>query len=150
MNDIDLVNNFFFVRGKGQDDKEPIDLHPETTKALREYLKMNRISSGAVFVSWSNNNKNKRMTTKSLRGIVKGTLGALEIDKTTHGFRHFFTITLLKAYGGDLLSVARYTRHKSLEMLKVYDDSIKAKADLPRFYKAFEDVSFNCGGQNSL
>lgn len=142
VNDIDLVNNLLFVRGKGQDDKEPIDLHPETTKVLREYLKMNRISSGAVFVSWSNNNKNQRMTTKSLRGIVKDTLMALEIPKTVHGFRHHFTTTLLKAYGGDLLSVARYTRHKSLEMLQVYDDSIKAKADLPRFYRAFDDINF--------
>ena len=43
---------------------------------------------------------------------------------------------------GDLLEVARYTRHKTLEMLTVYNDNIKQKADLPRYYKAFGEVKF--------
>lgn len=146
--DIDLVNNLAFVRGKGSDDTEPIHLHPVTVKALREYLKKSRISFGAVFVSWSNNNRNKRMTTHALRRIVKETLMALKIPKTVHGFRHYFTTTLLKEYGGDLLQVARYTRHKSLEMIRVYDDSIKQKADLPRFYKAFRSLDFEKVQQN--
>ena len=138
--DIDLANRVVFIRGKGQDDTEPVHLHPQTVKALDVYLKTSRIADGAVFVSWSNNNRGNRMTTKALREIVKDTLGALEINKTVHGFRHYFTTTLLKAYGGDLLNVARYTRHKSLEMLQVYDDSIKQKADLPRYYRAFGSV----------
>jgi hypothetical protein len=49
---------------------------------------------------------------------------------------------LIKSYKGDLLEVARYTRHSGLEMLQVYNDSIKKEADLPRFYGAFEGVSF--------
>jgi len=140
--DIDLVNKIIFIRGKGEDDKEAIDLHPQTVKALEDYLKTCKVADGAIFTSWSNNNRNNRMTTKALRQIVKDTLGALEIHKFVHGFRHYFTTTLLKAYGGDLLSVARYTRHKSLEMLRVYDDSIKQKADLPRYYRAFGGVRF--------
>lgn len=140
--DMDLINRTAFVRGKGQDDKELIDLHPETGKALSDYLKTNKIADGAVFVSWSNNNKNQRITTNALRQIVKDTLKTLKIYKTVHGFRHYFTTTLLKAYGGDLLSVARFTRHKNLEMLQVYDDSIKQSADLPRYYRAFEKVRF--------
>lgn len=138
--DVDLVNSIAFIRGKGQDDKEPIHLHPVTVQVLSEYLKKNRISDGAMFVSWSNNNRNKRMTTHSLRNIVKETLMTKSISKTVHSFRHYFTTTLLKEYKGDLLQVARYTRHKSLEMLQVYDDSIKQKADLPRYYRAFGSV----------
>lgn len=41
---------------------------------------------------------------------------------------------------GDLLEVSRLTRHKSLEMLQVYNDNIKFKADLPRFYETFGDI----------
>jgi len=41
-----------------------------------------------------------------------------------------------------LLEVAQYTRHKSLEMLQVYNDNIKRQADLPRYYEAFSGVSF--------
>ena len=140
--DIDFISKTAFIQGKGQDDKEPINLHPEAIKALQSYLKGNKIADGALFTSQSNNNKNKRLTTRAVRDIVKEILNTLGIKKTTHGFRHYFTTTLIKTYKGDLLEVAQYTRHKSLEMLQVYNDNINRKADLPRYYKAFSGVSF--------
>lgn len=140
--DLDFVAQTAFVRGKGADDKEPINLHPETIRALQDYVKTNRIGDGALFTSQSNNSRNRRLTTRALRGIVKEVLAELGINKTTHGFRHYFTTKLIEKYKGDLLEVAGYTRHKSLEMLQVYNDNIKRKADLPRFYEAFNGVSF--------
>jgi integrase len=140
--DIDFISKTAFIQGKGRDDKEPIYLHPETIKALQAYLKTNKIADGALFTSQSNNNKNQRLTTRAIRDIVKKTLNALGIEKTTHGFRHYFTTTLIKTYKGDLLEVAQYTRHKSLEMLQVYNDNINRKADLPRYYQAFSGVKF--------
>ena len=140
--DLDLVNNTAFVLGKGQDDKEAIYLHPYTAKALKDYIKANKVKDGALFTSQSNNSKNQRLTTRALRSIVKNVLLDLGIDKSTHGFRHYFTTTLIKNYQGDLLEVARYTRHKSLEMLTVYNDNIKRQADLPRYYEAFSGVKF--------
>lgn len=138
--DIDFISKTAFIQGKGRDDKEPIYLHPETIKALKAYLKGNKIADGALFTSQSNNNKNQRLTTRAIRDIVKKTLNDLGIEKTTHGFRHYFTTTLIKTYKGDLLEVAQYTRHKSLEMLQVYNDNINRKADLPRYYQAFSGV----------
>lgn len=140
--DIDFVSKTAFIQGKGRDDKEAIDLHPETVKALQDYLRANKIADGALFTSHSNNSRNQRLTTRALRGIVSEVLRGLGINKTTHGFRHYFTTTLIKTYKGDLLEVAQYTRHKSLEMLQVYNDNIKRKADLPRYYGAFSGVSF--------
>ena len=138
--DIDFISKTAFIQGKGQDDKEPINLHPEAIKAIQGYLTSNKIADGALFISQSNNNKNQRLTTRSIRDIVKKTLNDLGIEKTTHGFRHYFTTTLIKTYKGDLLEVAQYTRHKSLEMLQVYNDNINRKADLPRYYQAFSGV----------
>jgi len=140
--DIDFISKTAFIQGKGQDDKEPINLHPEAVKAIQSYLKSYKIADGALFTSQSNNSKNRRLTTRALRDIVKETLNTLGIEKTTHGFRHYFTTTLIKTYKGDLLEVAQYTRHKSLEMLQVYNDNIKREADLPRFYRAFNGVKF--------
>lgn len=141
--DLDLVNKMALVQGKGQDDKERIDLHPETVKALREYIKSNKVADGPLFRSRSNNSQNNRLTTRGLRGIVKQVLDELNIDKSTHGFRHFFTTALIKNYNGDLLEVAGYTRHKCLEMLQVYNDNVKRKADLPRYYTTFDNVKLS-------
>jgi len=139
--DIDFIGQTAYVQGKGRDDKELVNLHPETIKALREYLDTNKLRDGALFISNSNNSKNNRLSTRTLRGIIKKTLVELGINKTTHGFRHFFTTTLIKTYKGDLLEVAQYTRHRSLEMLQVYNDKVKMDADLPRYYGAFQGVS---------
>ena len=140
--DIDFISQTALIQGKGRDDKEPISLHPETIKALQHYLRSNKIADGALFTSRSNNHKNQRLTTRAIRQIVKQTLNSLGINKTTHGFRHYFTTKLIKTYKGDLLDVAGYTRHRSLEMLQVYNDNIKHKADLPRYYGAFSGVKF--------
>lgn len=140
--DLDLINKTAYIQGKGEDDKEAINLQPETINALQAYLKTNRIADGALFTSNSNNSKHNRLTTRTLRDIVKQTLTELGINKTTHGFRHYFTTKLIKTYKGDLLEVAQYTRHKNLEMLQVYNDNIKQKADLPRFYETFSGVKF--------
>ena len=140
--DIDLIAKKANVQGKGLDDKELIDLHPETVKALQSYLKTNKIADGSLFQSRSNNHINQRMTTRAVREIVKQSLNQLGIEKTVHGFRHYFATTLIKTYKGDLLEVAQYTRHKGLEMLQVYNDSIKKQEDLPRYYNAFKGVNF--------
>lgn len=142
MKDIDLIVKAAFIRGKGEEDKELIYLHPKTVKHLKDCLKTNMVKDGPLFVSQSNNSKNKRLTTRGLRLIIKKVLNDLEIDKSVHGFRHYFTTILIKNYKGDLLEGAQYTRHKSLEMLQVYNDNIRQEADLPRYYRAFRGVSF--------
>lgn len=138
--DLDLKNGKAFIHGKGRDDKEPIALHPYTAQALADYLTASGKKSGALFTSTSNNSYNQRLTTRGLRKVISGVLDDLGIDNSVHGFRHYFTTTMVKHYKGDLLTVAHYTRHKSLEMLQVYNDAINAEADLPRYYKAFEGV----------
>ena len=138
--DLDLNARTAMVQGKGQDDKEPIDLQPETVKALADHIQANGVADGPLFVGYSNNSR--RLTTRGLRMIVDRALKDLGIARTVHGFRHFFTTRLIEAYGGDLLTVAQYTRHRSLEMLQVYNDSVKRQADLPRFYQTFDGVRF--------
>jgi|GEM_PF-286885 len=138
--DLDLNARTAMVQGKGQDDKEPVDLHPETVKALKEHIEASQVADGPLFVGRSNNSR--RLTTRGLRMIVHRTLAALGVFRTVHGFRHYFTTKLIEAYAGDLLTVAQYTRHRSLEMLQVYNDNIKRQADLPRFYRTFRAVKF--------
>lgn len=140
VNDLDLRAGKAFVRGKGRDDKEPIALHPSTVNALRAYLTAYKKKSGAVFTCESNRAYGERLTTLSLRRTVKTVLRELDIDNSTHGFRHYFTTNLIKNYKGDLLAVAHYTRHRRLDMLQVYNDALNAEQDLPRYINAFSGV----------
>jgi integrase len=139
--DLDLVARVAQVQGKGRDDKELVDLLPQTVQALRDYLKVARVADGPLFPSWHRSGRYTRITTRGVRLIIREALDTLGIDKTTHGLRHWFTTRLLESYGGDLLEVRQYTRHAGLEMLRVYDDRRKQQEDLPRFYQAFNEVT---------
>ncbi|MBP6044652.1 tyrosine-type recombinase/integrase [Candidatus Woesebacteria bacterium] len=140
--DLDLASKTAFIQGKGQDDKEVVDLHPVTVTALKGYIKKYRIADGALFTSTSNKNHCQRLGTRTIRNIINPILRNLEIDKSCHGFRHYFTSKLIQSYKGDLLTVAQYTRHKSLETLQIYNDNIKRKDDLPRYYQTFSSINF--------
>jgi integrase/recombinase XerC len=143
VSDLELHRGIAFVQGKGRDDTEPIYLHPQTISALEEYIATHHLADGALFISNSNNSMNRRITTRSIRQIVQDYLVSVGVEnRNVHGFRHYFTTRLIKIYKSDLTEVARYTRHRSLETLQVYNDSVSMKADLPRFHSAFEKITF--------
>lgn len=146
--DIDFVAQRAYVLGKGRDDKEPIYLHPETVKALRAYLRACSKAHGALFTPLARS-ETQRLTTRGLRKIVQQAFNDLDIDKTVHGFRHYFTTRLIESYGGDLLSVARYTRHKNIEMLQVYNDGLLSEKDLPKYYSVFSGASLTSGSSSA-
>lgn len=135
--DVDLSTGRLYVLGKGRDDREPIFLHPQTVKALKTYLKASKVKHGALFTSLWGQTKGKRLSTRGLRGVIKDLFAQVGIDKTVHGCRHWFTTALVKSYKSDLLRVAKYTRHRSVEMLQVYDDQVTDRQDLINYYKAF-------------
>lgn len=137
-NDMDLVNGTIKVLGKGRDDKEYINLHKQTIKALRSYQKASHAKYGTAFYSLNGKNKGQRLTTRGLRQIIQGLFNKLGIEKTVHGSRHFFTTGLIKHYKSDLTTVARFTRHNSLEMLTVYNDEIASKNDAEELTMAFQ------------
>ncbi len=135
--DLDLVNATAFIQGKGQDDKELIHLHPETVKALKLYLKTNKIADGALFKSLGNR-KSDRITTMTIKRDLRAVLEPLGIEKTTHGFRHFYITTLLQKL--DVRDVRKFSRHKNLEMLIVYDDEIDIKYKTTEVFECFNDL----------
>ncbi len=140
--DLHLARKIAYIQGKGRDDLEPVSLHPETVRMLKEYMAANQVADGALFTSYSNNSLNKRLTTRSLQNIVKQSFQELGIEKCVHGLRHYFSTKLIRAYQGDLLQVARYTRHSSISTLEIYFDDVQSADDLPRYFQTFEQVRF--------
>jgi site-specific recombinase XerD len=138
--DIDFLRGIVMITGKGRDDSEPINLHPDAAHALSQWINIASIASGPVFFGRSNRANGQRLSTRGLRRLVTEQLIDLGITKSTHGFRHFFTTKLIRSFKGNLLQVAQLTRHKSMAMLQVYNDDILTKESLPQYYAAFDGV----------
>lgn len=136
--DLSLVNKKAAIQGKGRDDKEHIYLVPETVKALRSHIRINKVATGAVFKGLGNR-KSERITTLTIKREMKELFDDLGIDKTVHGFRHYFITTLLKRF--DVRDVRKFSRHKNLEMLIVYDDEIDIGEKAVKVAECFEGMS---------
>jgi integrase/recombinase XerC len=120
--DVDLCRKVMFVHGKGSDDKELVYLTPATAKALSQYMEVSKLTDGALFRSLGNR-KSERLDTRTIKREFAFQFKELGYgEKTVHGFRHFFVTELLK--GMPMQDVRKFSRHRSLEMLMVYDDEI--------------------------
>lgn len=135
--DVDLVNGTAFIRGKGNDDKEIIYLAPETTRVLKKYIRINKVGSGALFKSFGNR-QSERLTTITIKREVKNLFENLGIDRTTHAFRHYYITTLLQKLS--VRDVRKFSRHRSLEMLIVYDDEIDIKNKSSKVFGCFNQL----------
>ena len=138
--DIDFNRGIAMVQGKGQHDKERVHLHKAVVSMLQDYCAEYGIQSGPLFFSVSNSSYGSPLTTRSLRRLVTTVFERLEINKTPHGFRHYYTTKLVKAYRGDLFRVMQFTRHKSLSMLQTYNDEILHEQQYPVHDRIFAGV----------
>jgi site-specific recombinase XerD len=122
------------ILGKARDDRETINLHPLTVRALADYLRENELKAGPIFAS--RKKQGEHLTTNMLYRLVRDLHRRCGIKNSPHGWRKVFASRLIES-GMNLLDVQSYTRHKSVEQLKVYYDRISIQRTLPEYYKTF-------------
>ena len=122
------------ILGKGRDDREAVHLHPETVRALTAYLTEQGMNSGYIFAS--RKRAGGHIGTSALYKIVREVHAACGIANSPHTWRKVFTSKLIES-GLNLLDVQAFTRHRSLEQLRVYNDRISFQKSLPAYYRAF-------------
>ena len=118
-----------FVQGKGRDDKsEYVKVAPQVERAIRQYLKTrgNYTEAEPLFTSEGNHNFNGRLTTRTIRRLVKEALlnVGLNSDRlTAHSLRHTSaTIALLK--GADITEVQQMLRHSNINTTLIYSHAL--------------------------
>lgn len=135
VSNIDFENQTILIKGKGRDDYENISiLHTSTIDLLNDWIKLNGFSNDAyIFSSIRNHYKpvstaylrelftGNVKTVKGQKKVVKGLFDRVDIKNSVHGFRHFF-VTWLLEQGYSLSEVQKFSRHKTFETIKVYDD----------------------------
>lgn len=130
--DIRTVGNstVLFIQGKGRNEKsEYVKLTAEVYKAIREYLAVApaKAPTDALFTSTSNNSNGKRLSTRTLRGIVKDQFkknGYISERLTAHSLRHT-TATINLLNGGTLEETQQLLRHKNITTTMIYNHSLQ-------------------------
>lgn len=122
-----------YVQGKGREEKtEYVKISAPVEKAIRAYLKKRGDAEPGepLFTSLSNNSKGKRLSTRSISGIVKARLQAAGYDSsrlTAHSLRHT-AVTLSLLAGKDITEVQQFARHANISTTMIYNHALdKAK-----------------------
>lgn len=119
------ASNVLYIQGKGRDDKqEYVKIEIPVERAIRAYLQARgKVEPEApLFASTSNNNKDGRMTTRTIRGIVKQSFRAIGLDSdrlTAHSLRHT-TATLNLLNGGTIEETQELLRHRNIANTLIY------------------------------
>lgn len=111
-----------YLLGKGRDYKQDyVIVTPEIVEIIKQYIVENHITD-YLFVSNSNHNKNGRITTKTVRLIVKKMFeraGIVGQEYSCHSLRHTFA-TLSIQNGTDIREVSQAMRHRSISTTMIY------------------------------
>jgi len=128
MVDLDLTAGTLSILGKGRTQKESLTIPVETKKLLTEWLRIRGNDHGPLFTNLDPGHKERtRLTGDGLYKLVRY-LGKLAGIRTRpHGIRHAAITEALDLTRGDLRAVARFSRHKKIDTLVIYDDH---RADL--------------------
>lgn len=120
-----------YVQGKGHEEKDDLIRMPyHVEAAIRDYLSVRNIAnpSASLFASTSNHNYNGRMTTRSIRRIVKTAFISAGFNSprlTAHSTRHTAaTLSLLN--GATLQQTQELLRHKNIGTTEIYAHNIDA------------------------
>lgn len=111
-----------YVLGKGRDFKEDfVIINERIYKYIQDYIKEYNITD-YLFVSNSNHNNKGKLTTKTIRLIVKNMFKRIGLNGdnySLHSCRHSFATFSIKS-GQDIREVSQALRHKSISTTTIY------------------------------
>ncbi len=114
------------ILGKRRDTREWVTLHPTATAAISEYLSAAGHTDGALFRNCTSrpSARGGALTEDGLDDIIRRYGRRIGMPSLScHKFRHFAITALLDATGGDMRRVQKFSRHRSLDVIRIYDDN---------------------------
>lgn len=111
-----------YLLGKARNYKQDfVVVSEEVFELIKEYIKLYHITD-YLFTSTSNHNNNGKLTTKTIRLIIKNMFKRIGLDGdeySCHSCRHSFA-TLSIENGNDIREVSQALRHKSIQTTMIY------------------------------
>lgn len=121
---------FLYVQGKGHDAKDQqVRIAPQVLTLIQDYLDARGVvdEKAPLFTSNSNRNRNARLSTQSIRKMVKSYLRAIGIDTpriSAHSLRHSAALQML-LNGVALEQVQQVLRHVSISTTMIYNHAVQ-------------------------
>jgi integrase/recombinase XerC len=123
LSDVDLQAGTVSILGKGRTEKETLTL-PDPTKAVLEtWISLRGDGAGPLFVNFDHARKGSRLTGRSVARIVARLGDKIGLKVRPHGLRHAAVTEALDVTAGDVRKVQRFSRHRDLRVLTLYDDN---------------------------
>lgn len=111
-----------YLLGKARDYKQDfVIVNNDVFELIKEYINLYHITD-YLFTSTSNNNTGGKVTTKTIRLIIKNMfkrVGIVGDEYSLHSCRHSFA-TLSIENGNDVREVSQALRHKSIQTTMIY------------------------------
>lgn len=117
-----------YIQGKGHDDKDQyVKLSYEVYSIIMDYLSQRNSDNEALFINHDRYYYGKRITTRTIRRVVKELLRRIGIDDsryTTHSLRHSMATNLILE-GRSLEEAKQILRHKDISTTQLYNHSLE-------------------------
>lgn len=120
---LDLERATVAVLGKGRVQRSHLTLPPITVATLAAWVEARGSEPGPLFVNFDRASKGRRLTGRSLYRIVRELGRRAGLRVTPHGLRHAAITAALDLTKGDVRAVQRFSRHRDVRVINVYDDS---------------------------
>lgn len=120
---LDVDRRMVLVMGKGRQQRQWLSLPEETMEAIASWLKVRGEAPGPLLLALDPRSKGKRLGGDGVYQVVKQAGQSVGIRVRPHGLRHAAITEALNETGGDLRQVQQFSRHKSYDMLMIYDDA---------------------------
>jgi integrase/recombinase XerC len=122
--DVDAARGTIRILGKGRSSKETLSLPDPTKAALKAWLDARGTRPGPLFTSIDKHGTpGKRLSGRGCFDVVREIGRLAGIVVRPHGLRHAAITRALDATHGDLRAVAKFSRHRDIRILTVYDDA---------------------------
>ena len=124
MVDLDLTAGTLSVLGKGRTQREALTIPAETKKVLTEWLRVRGNDQGPLFTNFDPAGSGSvRLSGDGLYKIISYLGKKAGIKARPHGLRHSAITSALDITGGNIRAVAKFSRHRNIQVLTLYDDN---------------------------
>ena len=109
--------------GKGRTQRESLSIPPKVLDSLRAWVESRGKQEGPLFTAVDRCHRGHRLDGSAVYRMVSELGRAVGLTTRPHGLRHAAITEALDRTNGNTRSVQRFSRHKKLETLSLYDDA---------------------------